>query len=317
MHLSVDRSARSASALLVIFFGLDLTGCSTLLNRSGSDRSFEEYRQYMAERTAAELAEDTDEEEPTFEEKLAAAQRFHRSGETNQALRLYFDAFRLDPGDTRSHEGIAYLQLTHQPERAETVFLQIIETDPNSTMAHVGVGLAKLAQDDPEGAIPYLERSVELSPDSADAHDSLAVVLQELGQFHEAQVHAQRARELAPDDADVANNLGISHLLVGDAVLAEAAFREAIALNSLNPTYRNERGGALGRQTRYEEALKAFRSAGSEQAAENNIAYIYFLNGRLDDAITHYERALQAEGDEELMVLRNLNAALDARDAQE
>ena len=73
----------------------------------------------------------------------------------------------------------------------------------------------------------------------------------------------------------------------------------------------------MGRQTRYEEALKAFRSAGSEHAAENNIAYIYFLNGYLDDAITHYERALQAEGDEELMVLRNLNAALDARDAQE
>jgi Flp pilus assembly protein TadD len=317
MHLSLDRSARSAPALLVILLGLDLTGCSTLLDRSGSDRSFDEYRQYMAERTAAELAEDADEEEPTFEEKLAAAQRFHRSGETSQALRLYFDAFRLDPGDTRSHEGIAYLQLPHQPERAEAVFLGVIETDPNSTMAHVGVGLAKLAQDDPAGAVPYLERSVELSPNSADAHDSLAVALQELERFHEARVHAQRARDLAPDDADVANNLGISHLLLGDAVLAEAAFREAIALNSLDPTYRNNLGVSLGRQNRYEEALKAFRSAGSEQAAENNIAYIYFLNGRLDDAITHYERALQAEGDEELMVLRNLNAALDARDAQE
>ncbi|MFQ5681626.1 MAG: hypothetical protein ACE5GG_06255, partial [Candidatus Omnitrophota bacterium] len=60
MHLTNDRSARSASALLAILFGLDLTGCSTLLDRSGSDRSFQEYRQYMAERTAAEVAEDTD-----------------------------------------------------------------------------------------------------------------------------------------------------------------------------------------------------------------------------------------------------------------
>ena len=316
MRLALDRSARSASALLVILFGLDLTGCATLLDRAGFNSSFREHREYMAERAAAEVAEETDEEEPTFEEKLAAAQRFHRSGANNQALRLYFDAFRADPNDTRSHEGIAYLQLAHQPERAETVFLEVIAIDPNSTMAHVGVGLARLAQGNPEGAVPYLERSIELSPNSADAHDSLAVALQRLGRFHEARIHAQRARELAPDNADIANNLGISHLLEGDSVLAEAAFREAIALNRRDPAYRNNLGIALGRQSRYEEALTVFRSAGSEQAAENNLAYIYFLNGRLDEAIAHYELALQAEGDEELMVLRNLNAALDARDAQ-
>ena len=317
MHPTPDRSARTASAILVILFGLDLTGCASLLDPFGPESAIEEQRQYMAERAAAEAAEDTDREKPTFEEKLAAAQRFHRSGETDRAMRLYFDAFRLDPEDTRTHEGVAYLQLGRQTEGAETVFLEVIETDPDSTMAHIGVGLAKLAQDDPAGAIPYLERAIELSPDSAEAHDSLAVALQQLERFNEAQVHAQRARELAPDDADIANNLGISNLLLSDPVPAEVAFREAIALNPHDPAYRNNLGIALGRQARYGEALKAFRSAGSEQAAENNIAYIYFLNGRLDDAIAHYELALQAEGDDELMVLRNLNAALDARDAQE
>jgi len=271
----------------------------------------------MAERNAAEASVETDEEEPTFDEKLEAAQRFHRSGKTNQAIRLYFDAYRLDPEDTRPQEGIAYLQLAHQPERAESVFLDAIETDPESTMAHVGMGLAKLAQDDPAAAVPYLERAVELSPNSADAQDLLAVALQKLERFEQARIHAQRARELAPGDADIANNLGISDLLLGDAVLAEVAFREAIGLDSLDPMYHNNLGIALGRQSRYEEALRAFRSAGSEQAAENNIARIYFLNGRIDDAITHYERALHAEGDQELVVLRNLKAALDARDAQE
>jgi superkiller protein 3 len=122
---------------------------------------------------------------------------------------------------------------------------------------------------------------------------------------------------LAPDDADIANNLGISHFLAGDADLAEVAFREAAVLNRRDPAYLNNLGIALGRQSRYEEALAVFRSAGNEQAAENNLAYIYFLNGSLDDAIAHYELALQAEGDEELKVLRNLNAALDARDAQQ
>ena len=65
----------------------------------------------------------------------------------------------------------------------------------------------------------------------------------------------------------------------------------------------------------YVEAMSAFRSAGSEQAAENNLAYIYFMNGLLDDAIAHYELALQAQGDDRLKILRNLNAALDAKSA--
>lgn len=317
MHLSFDRFVRCAPALLAILFGLSGTGCATLMDRFGSDSSYRNYRQQMAERAAAESAEVAEEDEPTFEEKLEAAQRFHRSGKSNQALRLYFDAFRLDPDDKRSHVGIAYLQLPHQPERAEAVFLEVIETDPTSTMAHVGMGLARLAQDDPEGAVPYLERSIELSPDSAEAHDSLAIALQKLERFDEALIHSQRARELAPLDADVANNLGHSQLLLDDSVLAEATFRKAIALNPEDLAYRNNLGIALARQRRYEEALTVFRTAGTEQDAENNIAYIYFRDGLFDEAIAHYERALLADGDKELTVLRNLNDALDARDAQE
>jgi len=43
------------------------------------------------------------------------------------------------------------------------------------------------------------------------------------------------------------------------------------------------------------------------------VAYLYFVNGHLDEAIGHYEMALLADGDDALVVLRNLNAALDAR----
>ena len=41
------------------------------------------------------------------------------------------------------------------------------------------------------------------------------------------------------------------------------------------------------------------------------------MNGLLDDAIAHYELALQAQGDDTLKILRNLNAALDAKRATE
>jgi Tfp pilus assembly protein PilF len=309
--------ARIASSLLVALLGLNGTGCASLWGKSQSQTSLGEYREYMAERAAAEVEEVEEYDGPSFEEKLAAAHRSHQAGDAEQAMRLYFDAFRLDPMDARAHAGIAYLQLARQPEHAEEVLLKVIETNPDSTMAYVGLGLAKLAQDETDAAATYLEQAIALSPDSANAHDAYAVVLESLQLYGDAQDHARQASELAPQNSAIANNYGIASLLAGDLKSAEKAFRGAISFESRDPAYRNNLGIALGRQGRYAEAMTAFRSAGSAQAAENNLGYVYYMNGLLDDAVAHYELALQAEGDDKLKVLRNLNAALEAKRAAE
>jgi Tfp pilus assembly protein PilF len=315
--LALHLPARAACALLATFIGLNLTGCASLWGDRQTETSLKEYRQYMAERAAAEAEEVEEEDKPSFEDTLAAAHRSHRAGDAEQAMRLYFEAFRLDPMDSRSHEGIAYLQLARQPDQAEEVFLKVIEDDPNSTMAYVGLGLARLAQDELEEAASYLERALELDPSSADAHGAYALVLGALQLYEDAQEHARQAAELAPQNSAIVNNYGIASLRAGDTVLAEKAFRNAISLESRDPAYRNNLGIALGRQRRYADAMRAFRSAGSEQAAENNLGYVYYMNGLLDDAIAHYELALQAQGDDKLKVMRNLNAALDAKSAAE
>jgi len=317
MTAALDRSIRAASVLLACLLAAALMGCASLWGAGESETSLDQYREYMAERAAAELEETEKENRPSFEEALAAAQRSHRAGDTEQAMQLYFEAFRLDPTDSRSHEGIAYLQLARQPEQAEQVFKQVIETDPTSTMAYVGSGLAELAQGETEKAAGYLEKALELDPKSPDAHGAYAIVLGEMQLYEDAREHARLAAELAPQNSAIINNYGIANLRAGDPVLAEQAFRQAIALEPRDPAYRNNLGIALGRQRRYADAMSAFRSAGSEQAAENNLGYVYYMNGLFDDAVAHYELALQAEGEDKLKILRNLNAALDAKQSAE
>ena len=119
--------------------------------------------------------------------------------------------------------------------------------------------------------------------------------------------------ELAPQNSTIVNNYGVANLLAGDTVLAEEAFRHVISLEPRDPAHRNNLGSALGRQGLYKEAMKVFRSAGGEQAAENNLGYVYYKNGLLDDAVAHYELALVAQGDDKLKILRNLSAAIDAK----
>lgn len=266
----------------------------------------------MAERASAEIAE-IEQEPESIEDKITAARRFHRRGQVNRAMREYFDAFRLDPEDTRAHEGAAFLHLAEHPRLAEEVLRGVLSEQPESPIAHLGLGLALYAQDDPNAAVVSLERAIALRPDFADAHDSLAVVLMQLERHDDALRHAQLARELAPQDAQIANNLGFSYLNSGDTARAEEAIRAAITIDGRDTAYRNNLGIALGRQGRYDEALLEFRSAGTEQSAQNNVAYLHFVEGSLDAAIAHYETALLAQGDDTSTVLRNLNDALEAR----
>ncbi|MBW2716798.1 MAG: hypothetical protein JRD03_12005, partial [Deltaproteobacteria bacterium] len=95
MTLALHLPARSVSVFLAALISLNLTGCASLWGGSETETSLAEYRQYMAERAAAEIAEADEEDEASFDDTLAAAQRSHRAGNTDQAMRLYFDAFRL------------------------------------------------------------------------------------------------------------------------------------------------------------------------------------------------------------------------------
>jgi Flp pilus assembly protein TadD len=289
-----------------------LPGCAMFSGGSEVAESLSEHREYMAELAAAELA-GADQEPKTFDETLESARKFHREGDSSNAMRLYYEAFRLEPDNPRAQEGIAFLQLAEQPARAERVFIKVAADDPESSMAQVGLGLARYAQGDPTGAVAPLARAIELDPDSADAHDSLGVVLADLERYDQAISHSLRARELNPEDAEIANNLGVAYTMSGDLERAETATRDAISLDPEAVSYHNNLGFVLGRQGRYEEALREFRSVGSIQVAQNNIAYLYFVSGRYDEAIGHYEMALLADGDDTPSVLRNLNTALDAR----
>jgi tetratricopeptide (TPR) repeat protein len=239
----------------------------------------------------------------TFEQKLEAAQRAHRAGDAENAMRQYFEAFRLDPADTRAHAGIAYLQLSRQPERAEEVLLKVIDANPNATMAYVGVGLAKLAQDDPDAAASYLEQAIALDPSSANAHDAYAVVLERCS-CSRPQTHAprERPRRQLRDRQQLRH-----HDLLAATQRPSARSTTQRRSNARVPLPQQSRI-AVGRQGRYAEALTQFRLAGTEQAAENNLGYVYFLNGDHGQAIAHFERASN-RGRRPRQILRNSTAA--------
>jgi Flp pilus assembly protein TadD len=252
--------------------------------------------------------------EASWEELMARADRDRLAGDVDQATVGYLRALQEDPDRSLSRIRIAQIQLTSQPAQAAATFRRVLEMEPDSVRAQAGLGLAALAIGEIGEARQAFEATVASAPESAVARAGLAVSLDLLGESAAAADQLARAQTLRPEDAWLLNNLGVSRLLAGDWPGAEAALRAAASLDPGDSAVGNNLGLALGRMERYEEALAAFRSAGDERAAQNNLGYVYFLNGMYAAAIAQYESALAVPGADAEIVLDNLNAALDALD---
>jgi tetratricopeptide (TPR) repeat protein len=97
---------------------------------------------------------------------------------------------------------------------------------------------------------------------SADEHNDLGVFLERTGQFAAAAGHYRKAADLAPGNSYFVLNLG----------------------------------NALLKQKLYAEAAAAFRRAGNNPDALNNLAYAYGeLHANLDEAVALCERAIQLQ----------------------
>ena len=294
---------RAQRTLVALLLAASLPGCAWF----GPDAAQREVLE--ARRARSEAVDPEPPKRKTVEERLAEADRLLADGRGGEAVWRYAQAARQEPENPTPRARIGFVEVSRDPERAEAIFAEIVREHPDSAEAHAGLGLARFAQDRLDPARASLERAVELDPDSASALYWLAVVCDLQGEHERARELDERALTLSPKDARIVNNLGVSYLVAGEFARAEARFREALLLDPDDPALHNNLGLALGRQRRYRGALDEFLRGGTEQAAHNNLGYVYYLNGDPEKAIEHYERSLSLGGGDRLTVVKNLQAA--------
>ena len=81
-------------------------------------------------------------------------------------------------------------------------FRAALETDPDYTAAHQGLGSSLTRSGRPAEAIPHLRRTLEDWPDLVAAHVNLGIALSQTGSPDDALVYFRRAVELDPSDAE-------------------------------------------------------------------------------------------------------------------
>lgn len=219
--------------------------------------------------------------------------------------------------------------------RAESLYRQILDSDPNHADAWHLLGVIAQQQGQGGRAADLIGRAVSLRPDVAVYHNSLGAALKDQGRWAEALAHYEEALRLRPDYAETRNNLGNLLKIQGRLEEAIVQYQETIWLKPHFAEAHHNLGSALREQGRRAEATECHRHAlrlkpdfidahlelggllledkNWQQAADSfeqalrrqpgnflaryNLGYVLQEQGKLAEAIVQYREALRLRPD--------------------
>jgi len=232
------------------------------------------------------------------------------------SLPLFRQAIDLQPGNAAVYINFGDILLRlGQHHEAEQAYRQALTIDPESTHALYGLAQVALITEDPDTALPLLQRAEAIAPHHGETHSLLAQVYQRMGNGDAARRQSMLARAWpdatrAPDpvvqameslaaDTQSISRRGVSLANRGKYRDAEAAFREVLEIRPGNARDYANLGGALAGQGRAEEALASYRKGleidPSDVDTLNNLGYTLLQLRRLDEAEQQLQRSLELD----------------------
>lgn len=183
------------------------------------------------------------------------------------------------PGQIADANGTA-AEATTAEAAAQNLFAEAVELHDRSRL---------------DGAIEKLVGATVLQPRYAEAYNLLAVCYDEKGQYKAAQGEYKKALQVEPNNARFLNNLGYSYYLSNSYGEAVKWFNKGLKITPNDRRMHNNIGLAYGRKGDYARARQHFVIAVGETGANLNLGYVCSQEGKFDEAIRHYEKALYAE----------------------
>lgn len=207
---------------------------------------------------------------------------------------FYFStALAKEPGLEPAFSGLGeVLRLQGRADEAYGAFARAAEADPDSVAARIGLGRVHRTQGRHEESLRHLRRAVELSPEDPVILEELALTYEASGQEAFAEPLFRLAAEKT-GSARAWNNLGFNYLRQKRYGEAVAPLERAVALDGTDSTARNNLALAYGMTGREDRALALFESTVGKAAAQNNMGYLYTLQGRWAEAEAAFNRAME------------------------
>jgi Flp pilus assembly protein TadD/Tol biopolymer transport system component len=159
-------------------------------------------------------------------------------------------------------------------------------------------GMANERTGNYDGAVRIYRRALQIEPDNVELLNALGFSLFQQGKSQEAVVELEKALEVDPKHWKAHNNMALASIDLGELELAEAHYRESLAIEP-QPAIYNDLGFVLERMGLSEDAIAAYRKAleldPGSAAAQYNLGSALARGGDFRDAERHLRAALAAQ----------------------
>ena len=164
------------------------------------------------------------------------------------------------------------------------------------------------------GAIKLYRRGLEIEPQNVELLNAIGFALFQQGKSQEATVELEKAIAIDPKHWKSHNNLALASIDLGELELAEAHYRESLAIQP-QPAIYNDLGVVQERLGLPDDAATSYRKAleldPKSSAAHTNLGSSLMRSGARAEAEQHFRAALAADPQNE--VARKALAQLPAR----
>jgi len=178
---------------------------------------------------------------------------------------------------------------------AERAYRRGLESVPDDAELRNALGWTLFQEGNTADAVVEYRRALKTNPISAKVHNNLALALVELGQLDEAASHFSRSLELDPK-ADIYSDLGFTMARLGKPEVALANYQKALELDPNCASAHSNLAVALVQEGNLEEAESHYRKALSGRPTaeiHNGLGYVLARRGRTDEAIAEFRKAIE------------------------
>lgn len=145
------------------------------------------------------------------------------------------------------------------------------------------------------GAVKIYESGLEVEPENVELLNAMGFALFQQGKSEEAVVPLEKAISIDPKHRKSYNNLALASIDIGELELAEAYYRESLAIEP-NPAIYNDLGFVLEQQGLLYEAEEMYRKAieldPESAAAHYNLAVYLVRNEDYANAEKHFRAVI-------------------------
>lgn len=248
-----------------------------------------------------------DPEEEDFHNALGTAYR--RLGKNAEALAALERYVQLAPNDPNAYDSLAlHHQWLGRYEEAVVAYNRALAINPESLVAIIHLGNLYFQQGRYHSAIEQYQRYIQVARDDAGrarGYEYIAWVQWKKGDLNRASAQIKQATKYGGTTVWASLSIALARgdlaalKKLKNQLLEEASYRESEAKGQLRAHYYFLGQIAL-KEGREEEAIQNFKEALRRQpfvwnidSLEDCLANVYLELGRLDDAISEYERILR------------------------